>query len=156
MNVFQMLILVFFAVGIFIYLILQSGSWEASSMYARLVLWRELFTVKNMFNILLPCSFFYFSAGAGNTGIISFWDNTYLFMIFSMGIVGTVLVIYSFVMKWRLIKKTENERCAAYILAFLGLSSITTCIFFGRNFIGLAAILIGLFNSYAMMIGMEE
>lgn len=134
------------AVGIFafIYLVFGQGSWTESSMYARLVFWSQLFTLENMSNLLIPHNLYNFSAMAGNTGVLNFWDNAYFYLAFCLGIGGFILTIIVLRDKYRTIMAAERSRFIPYLYLFLALAGITTCIFLGRCVICTMFIVIGL------------
>ena len=114
-----------------------------ASLLDRFRLWEDLLNPDYLINVLFPFNLFFFSSGAGNEGIIGFWDNAYFFSAFAIGAVGTIWLIY-------IIYKREKETRAAngngftlQIIIILGLSALSTCIFFGRSLLTMAIIFLG-------------
>ena len=123
-----------------IYTINSRGTWEDSSLYQRLILWSELFRAEHLVNIIAPVNILKYSSGTDSTGIISFWDNSFFYILFSTGIYGFIAIIHRF----KVLYQRACEAAVKYIIIYMALSGITTCIFFGRNFISVAMIVLGL------------
>lgn len=149
LGVFSKLMLCLVAAAVFVYLISSSGSWEDSSMYARFVYWRELLQDKHLISLILPMNIFTYAAGAGNTGITGFWDNTFLYLSFSTGIIGMMMVCKQMLYRYKLIQQDERNNYVVFAYLYIILSSFTTCIFFGRNFAGPMFLVIGLLTANA-------
>ncbi len=147
MNIFQQVLICTVGLIIFLYLVLVNSSWEESSIYARLILWKDLLTWENLLNILLPHNMYYYAAGAENTGIIGFWDNSYFYLLFSIGIIGTVMVVLYFIRYWKQLRTAMENKYISYLLLYTALSGLTTCVFFGRNFIAIEMMIIGFFSA---------
>lgn len=131
-------------IGIFYYMVFVLSDWEDSSFYARLVLWESLLLKENMINLIFPMNMFFYSAKAGNTGIISFWDNSYFYFMFSTGIIGILLFISNIREKLEKVRRLNNGmiNSGSMIILSIALSSISTCLFLGRNYMAIAIIII--------------
>ena len=131
--------------ALFYYMTFVLSDWEDSSVLQRLILWKSLGDSGYGMNILIPTNLFFFSAKAGNTGIISFWDNSYLYLIFSSGIVGLILSINMIYQKVKMIayKNRSWLNVDGIIALSLALCSISTCLFLGRNYVAVALVIIG-------------
>ena len=81
--------------ALFYYMTFVLSDWEDSSVLQRLILWKSLVDSGYGMNIIIPTNLFFFSAKAGNTGIISFWDNSYLYLIFSSGIESADFITFA-------------------------------------------------------------
>lgn len=135
--------------GLFYYMSFVLTDWQDSSFFQRIELWKTLATGNNWINIFLPNSLFFFSQKAGNTGIISFWDNSFLYLMFSIGLIGLLLSLKLIYSKIKEIIKYSNNRineCSAIAISLV-LCSLSTCLFLGRNYIAVAFIIIGYNNS---------
>lgn len=131
--------------ALFYYMTFVLSDWEDSSILQRLILWQSLGDGGYGINMIIPMSMFFFSAKAGNTGVISFWDNSYLYLMFSTGIIGLYLSVNLIYQKVKLISHIKRSWLNAdgVILLSLALCSASTCLFFGRNYIAVALIIIG-------------
>lgn len=130
---------------LFYYMTFVLSDWEDSSFYARLVLWKTLFSKENLINLIFPMNMYFYSAKAGNTGIISFWDNSYFYLMFSTGVVGLLLFISNLWEKSRTLRRINDNNminCGNMIILSIVLSSISTCIFLGRNYVAIAIVII--------------
>ncbi|MBS7210349.1 MAG: O-antigen ligase family protein [Lachnospiraceae bacterium] len=130
--------------GIFYYMVFVLSEWEDSSFYARLVLWKSLLSKENLINLIFPMNMYFYSAKSGNTGIISFWDNSYFYFMFSTGVFGMLLFVSNIWEKSRVLRKLNKGmiNCGNMIILSLALSSISTCLFLGRNYIAIAIIIV--------------
>lgn len=146
MGVFFKLQIMILIVLIFYYMSFVMVDWQSSSFYQRILLWRTLMNGENLLNLFLPINVFYYSAKSGNTGIISFWDNSYLYLAYSIGLIGLSFVIKYFYSIFYKTKKFYNSilNPNCLIIITILLSSVSTCIFVGRNYISLAIIIISL------------
>lgn len=131
-------------IGVFAYMIFSGGAWTESSMYMRLELWKDLASSEHIVNLLVPHSLFSYSDGAGNSGITGFWDNAYLYVAYSLGIFGLIAISRLLMRRFKLVQKVDAHRYMTYAYLFLALTSITTCVFFGRNVLGIFLIIVGL------------
>lgn len=131
--------------SLFYYMTFVLSDWEDSSFLQRLILWQSLGDDGYGINMIIPMNMFFFSAKAGNTGIISFWDNSYLYLMFSTGIIGLIMSINMIYQKVKLISYINRSwlNVDGVILLSLALCSISTCLFLGRNYIAVALIIIG-------------
>lgn len=150
MDVFGRLSVVVVAMVIFLCMIADGGDWTETSMYARLMNWQELLQGEHWINLLVPQNLFGYSSGAGNSGVTGFWDNAYFYVAFSTGFVGLFLFIRCLLARYRLIESTEQNKFMAYSLLFLAMSSITTCVFFGRNVITTMFMVFGIHTAVAI------
>lgn len=137
-------------IGVFYYMVFVLNDWEDSSFYARIVLWKSLLSKENLINLFFPMNMFYYSAKAGNTGIISFWDNSYFYFMFSTGILGLILLISNIRERLRTLRRLNQNsiNCGSMIILSIALSSISTCLFLGRNYIAIAIIIICIQSSF--------
>lgn len=149
MGVFGMVLMVIFGAGIFLYMIMDAGAWTETSVYLRLILWQDLLDLRHMINLLIPRNIFQYSDGAGNVGITGFWDNSYLYIMFSTGVLGLVLLLQCIVRRYKIITRVEKNKFTQYTMLYLALSSLTTCIFFGRNVITTLFLVLGLSTAAA-------
>lgn len=140
----------------FVSLVFVQGSWTESSVYSRLVLWKQLFTAENAMNLIVPHNVYNFSAMAGNTGVLSFWDNAYLYLAFSLGIGGVLLAFIMLQDKYRKIMANEKNKFILYTYVFLALAGLTTCIFLGRCVLCTVFIIIGLRYARAAAVESKE
>lgn len=131
-------------VGI-IFLIFRDGKFFYT-FQMRLELWGELLSNEDYaMNIIFPHNLFYFSAGAGNTGLISFWDNAYLYLLYSIGIVGIIFFLFVIFSTIKKIRAKTNNKFILYLMMYLAAGALTTCVFFGKNIMTLCMIFLGLF-----------
>lgn len=131
--------------ALFYYMTFVLSDWEDSSFLQRLILWQSLGDGGYGINMIIPMNMFFFSAKAGNTGIISFWDNSYLYLMFSTGIIGLILSINMIYQKVKSISYKNRSwlNVDGVIALSLALCSVSTCLFLGRNYIAVALIIIG-------------
>jgi|GEM_PF-3071864 len=116
------------------------------SMSERIKDWNEIFSSNALINLVFPHNAFGFSAGVEAGVGANAWDNAYLYMAFSTGMLSPIILIVSLIKKNKVIKQYRDSMCTD-ILVLLGLSSISTCIFFGRSMLTISMILIGMFYS---------
>lgn len=107
------------------------------SVLDRFRFWGTLDSYVNPLEVLVPYNSFSYNPGA--EGILSFWDNTYLFFLFSIGIFGTVWVYFlSYKLKKRgCIVHTNMKLFFNYLYVFMMLSSLFNNITSGRAYFGL-------------------
>lgn len=129
-------------VGLFYYMVFVLSDWEESSVYARLVLWKSLLSKENLINLFIPTKAFFYSAKAGNKGIISFWDNSYLYFAYSTGIVGLAMLVNLLNSKVKALYKICGDmiNAGSMVLLSILLSGLSTCLFLGRNYLAIAII----------------
>lgn len=74
-------------------LLFIGGESEATAPFASLLtrfdVWEDIFSQVHPLELLFP--FRQFLYGSGAEGSVSFWDNTYLYSLFTQGIIGTFL-----------------------------------------------------------------
>lgn len=147
MKLFSKVLICLIGIIMCCYMVLSSGTWTESSLFERLILWRSLLNFSRLINILFPYNVFSYSAEGGISGVYSTWDNTFLYLLFSIGIIGFVSVAMLLKNKWKRILSYRENNYITYLLFFIILSSITTCLFFGRNCISVGFIIIGIMDS---------
>lgn len=111
------------------------------TMNMRFKIWSEIFTYENMLNLIFPHTIFGFSAMGDTGGVTTIWDNSYLFILFSFGIIGFLIFAYIFRNLIKIMIKNNIVKVLVYILL---LSMFSTNIFTGRNIAGFAIIFIGI------------
>lgn len=132
--------------GAYIYFELLSSSEFMLSFYDRFSKWSALKEPKLLRNIIFPVSTYNF---AGNSAIdipvLNYWDNTYLYFLFSYGAVGSIVVL-----KWlrNIYKKAKknisfvDEKFVLYMTVFASVAACTTSIVLGRCFFNIYVIII--------------
>lgn len=120
----------------------EDSEWTYT-VFERFELWSELFDAQYIFNLFIPHSVFEFAGGEGVVGLLGSWDNTFLYMLFSFGIVGFVLFI---AILWKRLKKAHNATLTVMTI-FVCIAGLTTNIFFGRNILGTYLVFVGLYYS---------
>lgn len=130
-----------------VYVTTQINSDIFYSTLARIRYWGTLDSYVNPFEIILPYNSFLYNPGA--KGFLSFWDNTYLYFLFSVGIFGTMWIyILCYKLKKRICIANANMRnFFNYLFGFLILSSLFNNITEGRAFFGLYLLLGGIYYS---------
>lgn len=110
------------------------------SYYQRFDVWREIVNGVDAIEVIIPYNQFLYGSGA--EGVFGFWDNTYIYLLFSIGIVGVLIlskIIYS------LIKEQEKiNRIAIPATIILLVLSLTTNITQGRAYLTIFLIIISL------------
>ena len=114
------------------------------TMNIRFGVWSDIFTIKNSINIFFPHMLFDFSALGNSGGNTTVWDNSYLFLLFSFGIFGCIIIIFPFI---KIIKIFKDNNFFEVILIVLIFSMISTNIFIGRNIGGYLLMLLGIMYS---------
>lgn len=109
------------------------------STFARLDFWKTIKNYVNPIEILIPYNVFAYNPNA--SGVISFWDNTYLFLLFATGIFGLVW-IYLFCFKmYKKNKETQFSFMFEQLFLFLILASLFNNITNGRAYFSVFLIL---------------
>ena len=115
----------------------------------RFDVWSGIFDEVSLTEMLLPYRQFMYSSGA--EGGISFWDNTYFYTIFSQGIIGTFLWVWTIVKtlkKQMLIGRNGCNRAYLQPLVILLCTiSVTANISQGRGFLSEFLLLLGIGTS---------
>lgn len=123
----------------------SGGSGLFTSVFTRFRVWKNIFTATSWAEVLFPYK--QFTYGTGADGILGFWDNTYLYCLFTQGIVGTILWVsmlrnvYKNQMKHGDSATKRFVRDLTLVLLVLGM---TVNITQGRGFLSLYLVLIGI------------
>lgn len=136
-------VLIFTTIMLIILLLFAFDSTSKSVFYSvnlRLSIWASIFTWNNVSNLIIPHSLFAFSSMGGSGGVTTIWDNSYLFLLFSFGIVGFILLFLTF---YKLFKSMWKCMFVKVMALLLLLSMMSTNIFVGRNIAGFSMLLIG-------------
>lgn len=114
------------------------------SLYERVYYWVENLSEVSFAELILPYN--QFAYGSGAEGGLSFWDNTYLYGLFTQGIVGMILWINALKECYTLRTKNGDlsEREQIFELtAALAILSLTANVTQGRGFLTPYIVLIG-------------
>lgn len=125
-------------------LIYSTSTSSESILYTlniRYEIWLSIFTPSNVLNLFIPHSLFDYSSFGSSGGSTTVWDNSYLFITFSFGILGAMLFAQQIVMLIRPIWKSSFVKMIVLVLL---LSMFSTNIFVGRNIGGFLLIYLGL------------
>mgnify|MGYP001106774057 CR=1 FL=1 len=127
--------------GIYVYIEILSSSEFMLSFYDRFSKWSVLKDPNLLKNILVPISTYNF-AGNSETeiSVLNYWDNTYLYFLFSFGIIGTVLVI-SWLKTLYNQANSINHSIVFYLTIFAAIAAATTSIVLGRCFFSIYVIM---------------
>lgn len=113
------------------------------STFARFDFWKTIKEYVNPIEILVPYKVFAYNPNA--SGVISFWDNTYLFLLFSTGVFGLIW-IYLFCFKmYKKNKGTQFGFMFEQMFLFLILASLFNNITNGRAYFTVFLIMNGFF-----------
>lgn len=113
----------------------SSGQNVLSSLFARFDVWKGILADTSILEMLFPYKQFMY--GSGTEGGVSFFDNTYLYSLFTQGVVGTVLWVYvlSKVYKSRMRYEDVTVRHYVYELTIaLMVLGLTVNVTQGRGF----------------------
>lgn len=106
-------------------------------LFQRFVGWNELFDRAHLSELLLPYNAFLYGSGSqiqSVSGIFSYFDNLYFYMLFIQGIIGIFLWIKFIKRLYIQQKQQENTRNALNLLLVLLIMGITSNITQGRAF----------------------
>lgn len=84
-----------------------------TSVIARFEVWKDIFNDTSWLEAIVPYRMFMY--GSGIEGGLGFWDNTYLYSIFTQGIIGTILWGSVLVKTYRIRMKSANIMTKNYI-----------------------------------------
>lgn len=114
-----------------------------ASLFERINVWKEILAGTSFLEVLFPYK--QFTYGSGVEGGLGFWDNTYLYFLFTQGIVGTILWVQAIKRTYNLRMKEKNISAHHYVyeltvvLLVLGLTVNVTQ---GRGFLAPYLVLI--------------
>lgn len=114
-------------------------------LFARLDVWKEIVANTSILEIFIPYKQFMY--GSGIEGGAGFFDNTYLYSLFTQGIIGTVLWIYMLSKVYITRMKNGNLVIRQYVYELtiaLFVLGITVNITQGRGFFSPCLVLIGM------------
>lgn len=133
-NIFAFIILL-----IFLYVFTFKIS-ILKSMFERIIFWKELAMNNGILDIVFPRNIFNLTSAA--TGIYSFMDNSYLYFLLSIGILGILVLL-------KIVKNSikTRYRCfnTCFIITFL-FGSLTTNLTQGRVFFNVFVIMLAIFG----------
>lgn len=114
------------------------------STFARFDFWKTIKNYVNPIEILIPYNVFSYNPNA--SGVISFWDNTYLFLLFTTGLFG-VIWIYLFCYKmYKNNRNTNLQFMFEQMFVFLVLASLFNNITNGRAYFSVFLIINGFYS----------
>ena len=146
-KVIRVLFMVVSGSGALFYMLTHIDNDIFYSTLDRFRFWGILVSYLNPLEIIFPYNSFLYNPGA--EGILSFWDNTYLFFLFSLGIVGSVYVFFlCYILSVNGIAAHPNMRLFfKYLYILLILSSLFNNITNGRAYFGLYLLIGGIYYS---------
>lgn len=106
------------------------------SLYQRMEYWIKILLDASVAELIFPYNQFLYGSGA--KGGLSFWDNTYLYSLFTQGIIGTILWIYAIQASYkrRMKDNDSSKRQLVYELTIaLIVLSLTVNVTQGRGFL---------------------
>lgn len=112
------------------------------SLKERVMFWNQLNTKLSMMNLAIPLELFGITSAA--EGVLSFMDNTYLYFIYSTGLMGLVLVLVSVLSFYK--AKENDYPIKEMIISFIILSMFTN-ITQGRSYFTIYVLLMPLIYS---------
>lgn len=113
------------------------------SMRERVNDWSVLLGPKYLVNLIFPHMAFDFSAGANNGVSTNAWDNAFYYMAYSIGLLGLFFFLAIVYRKNKYIVLIDKSGFTFDILFLLILSSVSTCVFFGRSTLTITMVMIG-------------
>ena len=116
-----------------------------TSLFERINVWKEILVGTSFWEVLFPYK--QFTYGSGAEGGLGFWDNTYLYSLFTQGIVGTILWIQAIKRTYNLRLKEKNisvQHCVYELTVALLILGLTVNITQGRGFLAPYLLLISI------------
>lgn len=114
----------------------SDGTGLLTSAFARVDVWEDIFNDTSALELVVPYKMFTYGSGA--EGGLGFWDNTYLYCVFTQGIIGTALWAGSIMRTYRIRMRDRNKSVQHYVyeltIAFLILS-LTVNVTQGRGYL---------------------
>ena len=149
-NALIIIIMIFVALFSMLWLTGESSGAATynGGLLERLNIWKELVSEANYLEILFPFNQFIYSSGT--SGTLGFWDNSYLYSLFSIGVIGVLLGSFSVSEIYKRIRISNNEYIvfvANYLLVLLLVLGLTVNITQGRGFLTIFLLIIGVFSS---------
>lgn len=147
---YTMLIIIFGGVGIGAIYIMSSmgiGVNEGElgfSTFARIEFWKSLSDIVSPLEMIVPYNMVNYAANG--EGMLSCWDNFYLYCLFSFGVFGLYYFFKIIVKLYKInsYKKSDNSTFYLYLTIVLLLSGIFNNISNGKSFLGLFLIINGI------------
>lgn len=126
------------------------------SLFDRFNIWQNLASYVNWFEILIPVNCLNYNAMA--EGFLSFWDNTYFYLLFSQGIIGTVWIYWA---SYKVYKANgyvhpHMKNFFELLIVFLVASSAFNNITNGRSFFPIYLLLNSIYYTKRIAIHKEE
>lgn len=126
----------------------SDGTGLLTSVFARFDVWKDIFNDTSVFEIVVPYKMFTYGSGA--EGGLGFWDNTYLYYVFTQGIIGTALWALAIMRTYRIRMRDSNKVVRHYTyeltIAFLILS-LTVNVTQGRGYLANYLVLLAIGTS---------
>lgn len=123
----------------------SDGSNILTGVFARFDVWKNIFTAVSFIEAIFPYKQIMYGSGA--EGGLGFWDNTYLYSLFTQGIIGTYLWVSLLRRAYRTRMRAGNIIIQHYIyeltIAFLVLG-LTVNVTQGRGFLAPYLVLLGI------------
>lgn len=116
-----------------------------TSLFERINVWKEILVGTSFWEVLFPYK--QFTYGSGAEGSLGFWDNTYLYSLFTQGIVGTILWIQAIKRTYNLRLEEKNisvQHCVYELTVALLILGLTVNITQGRGFLAPYLLLISI------------
>lgn len=133
-------------IGIIIIVVLMSSNFLLS-FFDRFSKWSALLKPRLLLNLIIPISTYSF-AGNSVTSIpvLNYWDNTYLYFLYSFGIIG-VIVLYRWLRgEYKTIEVKHNDKVDRdfifYLTLFTCIAGFTTSLVLGRCFFNIFVIIL--------------
>ena len=92
------------------------------SLKERIYFWKKILD-KHLIDILFPINLYKYSS-ASKSGFISVMDNTYMFFLFSLGIIGLIIYIKILLSLYK--SKINGIKCTSIVVAFYSLTTNIT------------------------------
>lgn len=99
--------------------------------------WKEIFTGQRLPELLIPYNAFLYGSGSqvqSVTGVFSYWDNAYFYMLFIQGILGMFLWIWYIRKLYVRQKRYGDSKNAVNLLMILLIMGITSNVVQGRAY----------------------
>lgn len=123
-----------------------SGTSFFTGFFMRFDVWADIFDEVSWVELLFPYKQFLY--GSGTQGGAGFWDNTYFYSLFTQGIIGTMLWIWTIKGTMRRQLKNEFNGCSRSYLQTLTITlcsvAVTANVTQGRGFISEYLVLLGI------------
>lgn len=91
----------------------NDGTGLLTSVFARFDIWKDIFNDTSVLELVVPYKIFTY--GSGVEGGLGFWDNTYLYCVFTQGILGTALWARAIMKTYRIRIKDRNKSVQYYV-----------------------------------------